>query len=107
MTDGLTGVEVERIVSEEGGFETGNVERVNAMAEGKTGRETVVQAFLGFDSAITVERKVDAVGEGFKKAFFINHTGLKDGGDEGLTAFHGIVKGNAKTGRVRATGFGG
>jgi hypothetical protein len=107
VADGLAGVEVEGVVSEEGGFDAGDVERVDAVAEGEAWGEAVVEAFLGFDGGFAVEGEVNMACEGFEEAFFIDDAGLEDGGDEGLAAFHGVIESDAETWGIGATGFGG
>jgi hypothetical protein len=82
------------------------VEGVDAVAEGEARGKTVVEAFLRFDGGIAVEGKVDAVGEGLEEAFFVDDTGLQDGWDERLAAFHGVIEGDAEARGIGATGFG-
>jgi hypothetical protein len=82
MADGLAGVEVEGVVGEEGGFDAGDVEGVDAVAEGEAWGEAVVKAFLGFDGGFAVEGEVNMACERFEKAFFIDDAGLEDGGVE-------------------------
>jgi hypothetical protein len=106
VTDGLAGVEVEGVVGEQGSLKAGDVEGVDAVAEGEAGGEAVVEAFLGFDGGFAVEGEVDAVGEGLEEAFFIDDTGLQDGWDKSLAAFHGVIESDAETRGIGATGFG-
>ena len=65
-----------------------------------------MKAFLGFDGGIAVEGEVDAVGEGLEEAFFVDDTGLQDGWDKRLAAFHGVIESDTEAGRIGATGFG-
>jgi hypothetical protein len=106
VADGLAGVEVEGVVGEEGGLEAGDVEGVDAVAEGEAWGEAVVEAFLGFDGGFAVEGEVNMARERFEEAFFIDDAGLEDGGDEGLAAFHGVIESDAETWGIGATGFG-
>jgi hypothetical protein len=106
VADGLAGVEVEGVVSEEGGFDAGDVEGVDAVAEGEAWGEAVVEAFLGFDGGFAVEGEVNLARERFEEAFFIDDAGLQDGGDEGLAAFHGVIESDAEARGIGATGFG-
>ena len=76
------------------------------MAEGEARGKAVVEAFLGFDGGFAVEGEVDAVGEGLEEAFFVDDTGLQDGWDKSLAAFHGVIESDAETRGIGATGFG-
>jgi hypothetical protein len=107
MTHGLSGIQIKRVKSQQGGLDAGDMERVNAMAQSEPRREAIVQTFLGLNGGFAVKRQMNAARKGLEEALLINHTRLEDGWDQGLAAFHRIIEGDSKTRCIGAACLGG